>query len=360
MRRRWEIFLYANIILELSACVSFDETQVRNVLSRTIVDKQGAPILGTAANHFAAQFEGEHLRLNFGTSGDCEYERVAREQARVTTTVQPRATQWRVGGRAFVMTSVLSALGLAAGSGLLASGFYADRPVEAVALWASGGALLLGGALGVGNILYIAGRTRSRTGGTLVLDRPMEIFRRACDASPYRYTALRLRRGTHSFGFGTDQSGQLSLLRRQLHWLGLGEGTWEVESAASGRVLGALTIPPFARGLCGRYRTAARPSISLQGAGVDEAQLPRVSRRAEALIDEIFAPGAAELSMTGEPALLLNGTLSAQPDLISVQVSLLGSDGRVLGWRATVAPSMEEPLARTVARLADELLCGTP
>lgn len=359
MRRMWQIFIYINVLLQLSACMAFDETQVRNALSHVIIDKQGPPIHGTAANHFFAQLDGEHLRLSFGSSGDCEYERVARERVLITTTSQPRATQWRVGGRAFVMTSVLGALGLVAGAGLLAAGFYDDRQMVSAALWGSGGALLIGGMLGVGNILYVAGRTRSRTEGPLVLDRPLETSRRACEASPYRYAALRLRRGDHSFGFGTDHAGQLTLLRRQLRWLGLGEGTWEVESSASGRSLGALTIPPVESGRCGRYRTAARPTIILQGVGIDELRMPRLSRRAEALIDELFVPHMADSSTTDTSALLVRGMLSAQLNLVSVHVGLLGSDGRVLGWRVAAAPAMDESLARTVARLADELLCET-
>lgn len=353
------ILIYVNVLLHLSACISFDETQVRKVLSHTIVDKQGPPIRSAAANHFSTQLDGEHLRLSFGSSGDCEYERVASERVLITTTSQPRATQWRVGGRAFVMTSVLGTLGLMAGAGLLAAGFYDDRLMVSAALWASGGALLLGGALGVGNILYVAGRTRSWTEGPLLLERPMEILRRACEASPYRYATLRLRQGDRSFDFGTDQAGQLSLPRRQLRWLGLSEGTWEVESADSGRVLGALTIPRVEAGRCGRYRTTARPAIILQSAGINELHLPSLSRRAELLVDEIFAHRLGDSSTAGTSALLLLGKLSAQLDLVNVTVSLVSSDGGVLGRRVAVAPALDASLARTVARLADELLCET-
>lgn len=187
----------------------------------------------------------------------------------------------------------------------------------------------------------------------------MEILQRACEASPYRYATLRLRQGDHRFEFGTDRAGQLSLLRRQLRWLGLGDGTWEVESAGSGRLLGSLTIPPVEPGRCDRYRTAVRPAISLKSVGINELRLPGLERRAEVLVDQIFAPRPADLGSTGTSALLLAGTLSAQPDLVSVQVGLIGNDGQSLGWREATAPALDESIARTVARLADELLCET-
>lgn len=124
-------------------------------------------------------------------------------------------------------------------------------------------------------------------------------------------------------------------------------------------MLGALTIPRVEPGHCGRYRTTVRPAIILQSAGIKELHLPGLSRRAELLVDEIFAPSLGDWSTAGTSAPLLLGKLSAQLDLVNVTVSLVSSDGRPLGWRVAVAPALDASLARTVARLADELLCET-
>lgn len=358
MTRRLHVIALATPLFA-SACIEFQQIEARREFLGTHIGERQVEARserGASSDVFSAQVQGDNLLIALAHCGLCSYQRV--EDMRVTLRVEPSATQWRVGGRAFGMTTALGTISLASGAGLIAGGFFADSHASALALWSSGGTLLGGGLAALAGVLSIVARSKTRLEVRNIPSSPGELYDRPCAATPFGHQPFLLRRGNITVPLATDKGGQLRLPLHQLEWLRLQPGDWEIERWRSHRMLGRLTIPEHPESARLPNPFNRRLTIQLQAPRELTALAERVAAEAGR---RLRASDAAEPASSASPPLLVLGMLEPQTkdDVVGVDIKLTDATAYTVlanGAHHGVSTPDEEGIVQTVVRLVDELL----
>jgi hypothetical protein len=352
-------------ILLLTGCARFETVQFRTSQSAgPPVERMEGAALGETPPASRVECTAAALTLFPSTgAGRCTYVTYAREEAQVRDVRRPATPAWRVGHSAWSATLVYGLAAAGVGSYLLYEGATADEARGA--FLGGGGALALTGAIGLAAVIGIAARTHHFPVQTLVEERPIARFDRACDARSVAYEPLLLQRGSRTVWLATDRRGSASVALDQLSVLGLGPGTvWRVTAAGAGVRLGEATLPEAG---CRPALVRAARSNSVKLGGVHGAGVVEQTDDAlRAMVVDALRPlgqsrGYRATSDTGQNShslRVLVDVLRVGPNL-EVAVSLSAADGRILGRRQAPVVADLQAIVSVAARLADDLV-ATP